>query len=221
MPKKSLSKTDIATIESLEARRLEQEQLIATLRAHHTQSILDGLEYDSTAIRAAEDELKAIQTAQITLHELQKERERQDKEALEKLTDQDRRDRVADGIDKMRHDWLADVEIMENSAREMMAAYKRAKEQSRSLHIALMSQGVTSMHLMPSGFPQRASDGLAAIMTKNIGDHGFGNLKIPAVVRDPDLPWTHAERPASIEIDQLLATLRFPQFEGRAGEACA
>ena len=75
MTKPKISKSNAAIIEGLEEQRVKQEGIISTLRAEHTQSVIDGTDFDSGPIRIAEDELTAIMDAQQTLVELENEYE--------------------------------------------------------------------------------------------------------------------------------------------------
>ncbi len=207
-----VSKTSSATIESLEQRRVEQEQHISSLRAKHTQSIIDGKSFDATPIRAAEDELTAIMTAQQTLLELQREHERREAEALEKLTDEEKRKRIADQISKMEREWLHEVNAIECAVRQMAAAYGRAEEARKTLHVALMSQGTSSIGLMSNGFEVRVGTGLSAILAKQIGKGNLGQVKLSPGPRDASLPWDEVELPVCRDvastIEGLLSTKR-------------
>ncbi|SFE21022.1 hypothetical protein SAMN04488523_105323 [Sulfitobacter brevis] len=207
------AKNSAATIESLERRRIEQEQQISSLRAKHTQSIIDGEEFDAGPIRVAEDELTAIITAQRTLVELQKEHERREAEALEKLSDKEKRKRIADQIRKMERDWLDQVKAVEDAARKMAAAYGRAEDARKTLHVALMSQGTSSIGLMSNGFEIRVGTGLSAILAKQIGKGNLGQIKLPASTRDVNLPWVDVELPVCRDVEQTIKRLLSNEME--------
>jgi len=208
-----VSKTSAATIESLEVRRIEQEKLIASLRANHTQSIIDGEDFDASPIRAAEDELTAITNAQQTLVALQQEYERREADALEKLTDEEKRKRIADQLSKMERDWLKEVIATEDAARSLAAAYGRADAARSALHVALMSQGTNSIGLMANGFEVRVGTGLSAILAKQIGKGNLGQIKLSPGVRDAGLPWDEVELPARRDVAQTLERLRSGEVE--------
>ncbi len=202
-----LPNTSKATVESLEARRTEQERHIASLRAEHTRSIIDGTDFDASPIRAAEDELAAIMTAKQTLIELEKEYQRQEAEALEKLTDEEKRKRIAARLKELEGQWLSEVENCESAARDFAAAYHRAVDATKLLHIGLLSQGTRSMGLMSAGFETRVSEGLSALLSKTTGQGNLGRLKLPAVVRSADLPWVDAEHSTRRDVDAAIEAL--------------
>lgn len=216
MTTSKVSKTNAATIESLEQRRVEQEQRISLLRAKHTQSIIDGEDFDASPIRAAEDELTAIMTAQQTLVELEKEHRRLEAEALEKLTDDEKRKRIAAQISKMERDWLKEVRAIEDAARVMTAAYGRADEARKTLHVALMSQGTRSLGLMHNEFEISVANGLSAILARQVGKGSLGPMKLPATTRDPNLPWVEAQKAVANDVSRTVEALSMSTAEAES-----
>ncbi len=198
-----------ATMESLSDRRIAQEREIALLREQHTRAVLAGEDFDSVPIRAAEDELSAIVSAEIALKELEQAQARQEAERQARLTDEEKRQHTVDHLLVLEATWLRDVEQIETSFRAAVQAYARAVEPAQLLQAEITEHGGNGFAFDRVAFEGRIADGLSAMLGTQMrpGNWSFGQIKLRSTTRDLNLPWVEVEAAQVAEVERTAVTI--------------
>lgn len=192
------------TMESLSDRKIAQEREIALLREQHTRAVLAGEDFDSAPIRAAEDELSAIVSAEIALKELEQAQARQEAERQARLTDKEKREHIVEQMLVLEATWLKDVAQIETSFRAAVQAYARAVETAQLLQAEITKHGGSGFAFGRNAIEGRVGDGITAILATQVtpGNWSFGQIKLPSTTRDPNLPWVEVEAAQVAEVER-------------------
>ncbi len=198
-----------ATMEILSERRIAQERAIASLRDQHTRAVLAGEDFNSAPIRAAEDELSAIMSAEIALKELEQAQARQEAERQARLTNKEKRQHTVEQMLVLEASWLKDVEHIETSLRAAVQAYARAVETAQQLQAEIKKHGGSGLAFGRNAFEGRVGDGISAILTTQVtpGNWSFGQIKLPSTTRDPNLPWVEVEAAQVAEVERTAVMI--------------